>query len=138
MGETPIPVEFIQWAYSERGKLIRRQANGEQVPPHEIFLFTRFGTLELARDHTWANLCADPTATLLFYQPPRVSYELRGKVEIHEDGSPYHRLLNAQHDVYHRPDPSRWKDRPAYIFVIEEIYNNSAAPDGFGRKIYPV
>lgn len=97
--------------------------------------FTRFGTLELARDHTWVNLRADPRATLLFYQPPMVSYEVRGHVEIYEEGSLFHRLLNAQHDVYHRPNPARWKDRPAYIFIIEEIFNNSVGPRGFGKRI---
>ena len=209
---TDIPVDFIQWAYHDRAKLVHRQALGERVPPHEIFLgfcrhtpavvsygpaglnasikgvgylpkaeylqetldaylsniekgwrdgyseyglhilmdilygegcqeridFTRFGTLELARDHTWTNLQANPIVTLLFYQPPMVSYEVRGKVEIHQEGSLYHRLLNAQHDVYHQPNPARWKDRPAYVFTIDEIFDNSASPHGFGRQIYDV
>ena len=206
---TNIPAEFIQWAYTERAELIKRQAMGK-VAPHEIFLgfcrhtpgivsygpaglnasikgvgylpkaeylqetldaylsnieqgwrdgyserglqillevlygkdchkridFNCFGTLELARDHTWINLQANPVATLLFYQPPRISFEVRGKVEIHQEGSLYHRLLNAQHDVYHQPNPARWKDRPAYVFTIEEIFNNSASPEGFGKLIF--
>ena len=98
--------------------------------------FLRFGTLELARDHTWVNLQANPQATLLFYQPPMISFEVRGKVEIHKEGSIYHRLLNAQHDVYHIPNPERWKDKPAYIFTIEEIFDNSATSKGFGKPIY--
>jgi hypothetical protein len=216
MSEPSIPAAFIQWAYHGRAKLIQRQANGEALPPHEIFLgfcrhtpavvshgpaglnasikgvgfvpkpeyipstiaaylqhieqdwrpgqiesysekglqllvellysapaadridFTCFGTLELARDHTWTNVQADPTMTLLFYQPPAVSFEVRGRVEIHTVGSPYHQLLNAQHDVYHQPDPSRWQDRPAYLFQIESIFDNSATPQGFGRPIYPL
>ncbi len=210
MPNPTIPDEFIHWAYTERAQLIQRQAAGESIQPHEIFLgfcrhtpavvsygpaglnasikgvgyipkpeylseivdaycqhiasgwrdgyseqglqilmkllygegcqaridFTRFGTLELARDHTWINLQANPVATLLFYQPPMISFEVRGKVEIYLEGSLYHRLLNAQHDVYHRPNPDRWKDRPAYLFVIEEIFDNSVTPKGFGRKIY--
>lgn len=205
-----IPQAFVKWAYHDRAALIRRQAEGEQVPPHEIFMgfsrhtpavvsygpaglnasikgvgfipkaeylkeildaylehiergwrngyerdglqllrdrlygegcleridFTRLGTLELARDHSWNNLRANPAVTLLFYQPPAISYEVRGKVEIHLEGSLYHRFLNAQHDVYHRPHPERWPERPAYLFTIEEIYDNSATPQGFGRRIY--
>lgn len=207
---TVIPEPFIQWAYEGRAELIRRQAEGERVPAHEIFLgfarhnpaivssgsaglnasikgvgfvpkpqhlpaildtylahiergwhdgysleglqllwrllygpgcreqidFTRFGSLELARDHTWTNLRANPRVTLLFYQPPAISYEVRGKAEVHEPGSVFHRLLNAQHDMYHQPYPERWTDRPAYIFIIEEIYDNSATKEGFGRRIY--
>lgn len=98
--------------------------------------FSRLGTLELARGHTYANLRADPRVTLLFFEPPAVSFEVRGRAEIHEEGSPYHRLLNAQHDVFHRPDPERWSERPAYLFTIEEIYDNSATEEGFGRRIY--
>lgn len=210
MSQPVIPDSFIQWAYHQRADLIRRQAEGQEVPPHEIFLgfcrhtpaivsygpaglnasikgvgflpkaaylqetldaylahieagwregysqaglhilmrllygegcadridFLKFGTLELARDHTWKNFRANPTATLLFYQPPVVSFEVRGKVEIHEQGSPYHLLINAQHDVYHQPAVERWPSRPAYVFCIEEIYDNSARQTGFGRRIY--
>ncbi len=205
-----IPEAFVKWAYHDRAALICRQADGEKVPSHEIFLgfsrhtpavvsygpaglnasikgvgfipkdewleaildaylehiergqrdgyeqeglqllkywlygegcreridFTRLGTLELARDHSWNNLRANPAVTLLFYQPPAISYEVRGRAEIHHQGSIYHRFLNAQHDVYHPPHPERWAERPAYIFVIEEIYDNSATPQGFGRRIY--
>ena len=98
--------------------------------------FTRFGSLELALGHTWGNLQVDPAVTLLFYQPPEISYEIRGRAEIHEEGSMYHRLINAQHDVYHQPHVESWKNRPAYIFIIDEIYDNSATDEGFGNRIY--
>jgi hypothetical protein len=205
-----IPDAFLKWAYQGRAALIRRQAEGERVPPHEIFLgftrhnpavvsygpaglngsikgvgyipklefvqetldaylehigrgwrdgysdeglqllmrllygkgcqeridFSRLGSLELAKDHTWDNLRANPVVTLLFYQPPAVSFEVRGRAEIHEEGSIYHRLINAQHDVYHQPHPKGWPKRPAYLFLIEEIFDNSASPEGFGRRIF--
>ena len=207
-----IPEEFIHWIYRGRAELIRRQAEGEQVPAHEIFLgFTRhnpafvsygpaglnasitgvgfvpkaefvqetldaylehihrgwrdgysqeglqllmrllygpgcdqrldwshLSSLELARDHSWTNFRASSQATLLFFQPPAISYEVRGQIEIHEPGSVYHTLINAQHDVYHQPHEESWPNRPAYIFTIEEIYDNSATKKGFGRHIYPV
>jgi hypothetical protein len=205
-----IPESFIRWAYHGRGELIRRQAMGEDVASHEIFLgftrhnpavvsygpeglnasikgvgyipkpeylretfdaymehiqrgwrdgyfreglmllmsriygkdckeridFTRFGSLELALGHTWGNLQVNPAVTLLFFQPPKISYEIRGRAEIHEEGSIYHRLINAQHDVYHQPHVESWTNRPAYIFIIDEIYDNSATEEGFGSHIY--
>jgi hypothetical protein len=205
-----LPADFIRWIYQERAHLVRRQAEGEQVPAQEIFLgftrhspavvsygpaglnasikgvgfiplepyleetlaaylehirqgwhegysreglrllmrflygegcagridFTRLGTLELGLGHTWTNFQVNPTATLLFFQPPAISYEVRAQVEIHREGSIYHTLLNAQHDVYHRPCPEEWPRRPAYVFTIQEIYDNSATRDGFGRRIY--
>jgi hypothetical protein len=204
-----IPEAFLNWAYGGRAALIRRQAEGERVAPHEIFLgftrhnpavvsygpaglnasikgvgyvpkaeyvqetldaylehiergwrdgyseeglrllmrllygdgcqeridFTRLGSLELARHHTWDNLRANPSVTLLFYQPPSVSFEVRGRAEIHEAGSIYHRLINAQHDIYHQPHPEGWPKRAAYLFAIEEIYDNSATREGFGKRI---
>ncbi|MGQ9477273.1 MAG: hypothetical protein ACUVRH_02130 [Candidatus Bipolaricaulia bacterium] len=97
--------------------------------------FTKLGSLELARGHSWGNLRANPKVTLIFYQPPNLSYEVRGRAEIHEEG-PLHLLINAQHDVYHYPDRGSWAARPAYVFSIDEIYDNSAREGGFGRRIY--
>ncbi len=205
-----IPARFLHWSYDERAALIQRQAQGEDVPSHEVFLgftrhnpaivsygpaglnasikgvgfipkpeylqetldaymehiqrgvregyseeglqllmkvlygpgcaaridFARLGSLELARRHSWDNLRVNPEATLLFFQPPMVSFEVRAHVEIHEQGSPYHLLLNAQHDVYHQPHPERWAEKPAYIFAIDEVYDNSVSKEGFGQQIY--
>ena len=47
----------------------------------------------------------------------------------------YQQFVNAQHDVYHRPDKSRWLKYPAYVFDIEEVYDNSASREGFGTKL---
>lgn len=38
MTNVNIPESFIQWAYVQREALIRRQAEGEKVAPHEHFL----------------------------------------------------------------------------------------------------
>ncbi len=203
-----IPEAFIQWAYQGRAKLIQRQASGEKVPGHEIFLgftrhnpaivsygpaglnasikgvgyipkqqylqeylnaymehinhgwrdgysdrglqllvrtlygpgcekrtdFPRLGSLELARDHSYTNFKANDTVTLLFYEPPVISFEIRGKACIYEPGTLYHRLINAQHDVHH-PRPERWAERPAYVFTIEEMFDNSAFKKGFGTRL---
>ncbi len=204
-----IPEFFRRWAYDGRAALVKRQADGERVPPHEIFLgFTRhnpvvisngsaglngsikgvgfvpkaeylqetldaylahinrgwwhgysrhglallmrhiygpgcaekldfgvFGSLELARRHTYTNLQEHPEVTLLFYEPPEMSFEVRGRAEIHHAGSPYHTLMNAQHDVFHQPNPALWPERPAYIFHIEHIWDNSSSMEGFGTQI---
>jgi hypothetical protein len=121
--------------YREEGlKLLVRLLYDEGC--RERLDFTKLGSLELARGHSWENLRANPKVTLLFYQPPNISYEVRGRAEIHEEGSLYHLLINAQHDVYHRPERACWATRPAYVFLIEEIYDNSARDGGFGRRIY--
>lgn len=99
--------------------------------------FSMFGSLELAKKHSYANLQENNKATLLFYEPPTMSFEVRGWVEICQAGNKYHTLVNAQHDVYHRPHPERWAQSPAYLFHIEEIYDNSNTKEGFGKLIYP-
>jgi len=101
-----------------------------------IIDFEKLGTLELAKAHTWENLLQNPHATLLFYEPPMISFEVRCDVEIHEEGV-IHEFLNAQHDVYHHPNPSSWSKKPAYLFMIREIFDNSVGRNAFGKKIYP-
>ena len=108
--------------------------------------FSHIYSVEMAFKHSWANYQVNPEATLMFYQPPVISYEVRGKMEIvgehNELGSvsPYdlpliQQFINAQHDVYHAPNIERWVTRPAYKFIIEEIYDNSASKNGFGTQI---
>ena len=130
--------------YSDRGlQVLIKYLYGEEA--RERVNFTQFGTLEMAKDHSYRNYKADPTATVLFFQPPAVSYELRGKIDIHDETESgkreiYQQFINAQHDVYHAPakDRANWLKRPAYIFRIEEVYDNSATKDGFGTKLeYP-
>jgi len=113
--------------------------------------FTLVTSLEMAFVHSWYNYIENPEATLIFYQPPAISYELRGKMEIrgvrhakedpvdYKDLDIYQQFINAQHDMYHAPNVARWKCRPAYVFKIEEIYNNGVGPDGFGKKLeFPI
>ncbi|MDY0316943.1 MAG: hypothetical protein RBQ64_00025 [Candidatus Izemoplasmatales bacterium] len=128
--------------YSERGlKLLIKYMYGEEAR-HRID-FTCIGSLEMAKKHSYANYKANPEATIIYYQPPAISYELRGKMEIHDEMDTgkreiYQQFLNAQHDVYHRPDMTRWLKYPAYVFRIEEIYDNCVTKEGFGTKmIFP-
>ncbi len=100
------------------------------VDPHLI------GGLEMGFSHSWININHNHKATLLFFTPPIRSFEVRTSVEIHmEDDDPYKKYLNSLHDLFH------WggvrSNFPAYIFKIEEIYDNSASREGFGRMIYP-
>lgn len=96
--------------------------------------FSIMGSLEMAKKHTWTNVQDNKDVTLLFFQPPRVSFEVRGEVEVVTEG-PYHLYLNAQHDVYHKPNKDRWAGRPAYIVHIKEVYDNSASAEGFGQRL---
>ena len=121
--------------YADRGlKILYEQMWTKSA--FEKIDFSILGTLELAKSHTWTNLHENNKATLLFYEPPAISFEVRCTTEIHLDGV-YHKFLNAQHDMFHHPNPDVWKNRPAYIFRIDEIYDNSATKEGFGTPIYP-
>jgi len=108
----------------------------EEFYKEEVIDFHKLGGLEMAYNHTWKNIKATGRATLLFYTPPDISYEVRCRVEIHEeDQDPYKRYLNALHDIFHRPRGRR-SNHPAYVFIVEEIYDQSNTPQGLGKKIY--
>ena len=131
--------------YSDRGlKLLMKWLYSEEAEKNVDF--SHIYSVEMAFKHSWANYQVNPEATLLFYQPPMLSFEVRGKMEIigehNELGSisPFElpliqQFINAQHDVYHAPNIERWVTRPAYKFKVEEIFDNSANKNGFGTKI---
>lgn len=128
--------------YSQRGlELLVKYMYAPEV--RDRIDFSMVGSLEMAKKHSYTNYKANPEATLMFYQPPVISYEVRGKMEIVDENDSgkqeiYQQFINAQHDVYHYPNTKIWLDRPAYLFHIEEIYDNSATRDGFGAKmLYP-
>lgn len=96
--------------------------------------FSILGSLEMAFKHSWANYQENNDVTLLYYHPPAISFEVRGKIEIHTEGI-YHQFINAQHDVYHKPNPDIWSKRAAYVIKIAEIFDNSTGKNAFGTKI---
>lgn len=119
--------------YSQRGlELLIKYLYSEEA--EQRVDFSIIVSIEMAKKHSWENYQVNPEATLIYYQPPVISYELRGKMAIHHDGI-YQRFINAQHDVYHAPNVQRWATRPAYVFTIEEIYDNSVSKEGFGQKM---
>ncbi len=97
--------------------------------------FTVLGGLELAKGHSWVNIKETRKATLLFFTPPILSYEVRCSVEIHEDGLVWG-YLNLLHDIFHKVPGEPLGKHPAYIFKFEEIYDNSASKNGFGKLIW--
>lgn len=107
----------------------------EHIYQREKIDFTRLTSIELARKHTWTNINKNPFATLIFYHPPTISYELRCKVKIHLNDV-IHEFVNRIHDLYHggKPQINKWNERPVYVFHIQEIYDNS--PMKMGQKIY--
>ena len=131
--------------YSQRGlQLLMKWLYSEEA--EKTVDFEHIYSVEMAFKHSWANFQDNSDATLLFYQPPMRSYEVRGRMEIigqrHEIGSisPFElpllqQFINAQHDVYHAPNIERWVTRPAYRFTVEEIFDNSASKNGFGTVI---
>ncbi len=96
----------------------------EEIYLEDLVDFSRLTTLEIAKGHTCENVRVNPKATILFFTPPVTSYEVRRSVEIHQSG-PVWEFVNAVHDVFHRPRARRdWGRTPAYLFGIEEIYDN--------------
>ncbi|HOO96782.1 MAG TPA: hypothetical protein PKV16_05610 [Caldisericia bacterium] len=91
----------------------------------------RLFSLELAKKHTWENITEGSTeTTLVYYQPPAVSFELRGKIDVAVSGK-YFKFVNLMHDAYHKQKQPTSK--PTYIFSIEEVFDNSVGV--FGQKL---
>jgi len=108
---------------------------------HVFMDFTKMSTMELAKakpwssKHTWEIVQKNRTACLLFYQPPNISFELRGRLDVHTEGL-YHEFVNAVHDAFHYVSPEKRRtERPVYIFNVEEVYDNSPTPNAYGTKI---
>jgi hypothetical protein len=119
--------------YSDRGlEVLIKHLYSEQAEKRVDF--SVLSSVEMAFKHSYENYQANPECTLMFFQPPVISYEIRGKIELHM-GDLYHKLVNAQHDCYHLPNVGRWEKRPAYIVRIEEIFDNSATQKGFGVRL---
>jgi hypothetical protein len=102
--------------------------------------FEKLSTIELAArlkhssKHTWNIVQRCKAASLVFFQPPSISYELKGRISIHLNDD-YHRFVNLVHDAYHYTPPEKRDFRPVYIFHVEEVYDNSPTPRGYGRRI---
>lgn len=128
--------------YGKRGMEVLIKYMYDESSYHRVD-FTKMGSLEMAKRHSWINYQVNKEAALIFHQPPGISYKLKGKIEIYDEVSSgkqelYQQFINAQHDVYHTPDMSRWLEYPAYLFRIEEIYDNSVSKNGFGKQLaYP-
>jgi hypothetical protein len=105
--------------------------------------FTKIQSLELVGynktdpnrpAHGWESIQKNKDVCLIYYSPPYLSFEVRCTVDIHYDGL-YHEYANVTHDLYHGGNTEKWKNRPAYIFNITSVHDNSATPQGFGVKI---
>lgn len=109
----------------------------DEVYVEERVDFIKLSSLELAKGHSWTNFSENPRASILFYTPPSTSFEIRARVEIHENDV-YWEYVNAVHDVFHSAGAKKrdWSKTPAYIFLIKEIYDNSV--EAMGKRIWPV
>jgi hypothetical protein len=103
--------------------------------------FGKMSTIELALSkphsskHTWQIVQHNLSACLLFYQPPSISFEVRGKIEIHENDS-YGRFVSLVHDSFHYTRSKAMRtSRPVYIVNVDEVYDNGPSPTQFGKRI---
>ena len=133
-------------SYSDRGlKILLKYIYSEEA--EKTIDFEHVYGVEMAFTNSYKNYMVNPQASMVFYQPPMISYELKGKMELigehhepDEEVDPFslpliQQFVNAQHDVYHLPNINNWKTRPVYKFKIEEIYDKSATKNGFGTRI---
>ena len=102
--------------------------------------FEVLATIELAKRvphssrHTWSLIQRNPRVSLVFYQPPVLSYEIKGYATIHMEDQ-LHEFVTLVHDSFHYTPPQARSDRPVYIIHVEEVYDNSASSKGFGRRL---
>ncbi len=120
-------------------ELLNKHVYFERDKAEEMVDFEKLGTIEMGTEfpgkaaHMSRYLEQNKNATLVFFTPPVISYELRAEVEIHPAGE-YFDFVHAVHDVYHGENPGL-VDKPAYIFNIKEVYDNSASKKGFGQRL---
>jgi len=83
---------------------------------------------------TWSIVQSSRAASLLFFQPPSVSFEVKGRLTVHMDDA-VHKLVTLIHDAYHYTPPEHRSDRPVYVLHVEQVYDKSPTPSGFGRRL---
>ncbi len=127
--------------HSRRGlRLLLEHIYLEPEEAENVVDFEKLTTIELAAriphssKHTWSIVQRNKTACIVFFQPPSTSFELKGRLTIHLDDR-YHSFVTLIHDSYHYTPPERRGGRPVYIFHVEEVYDNSPTPQGYGRKL---
>ena len=136
--------EYIRKVINEIYSILRENINKEErvvrvakllLDNEELIDKEKLIGIELAKLHTWQNIKEKALATLLFYTPPCISFEVRCRVGIHENDE-YWEYANLLHDVFHSNTLKRnlWRQRPVYVFEIIEIYDNS--PQAMGKLIY--
>ena len=76
---------------------------------------------------------AGSTASLIFFQPPGTSFEVKGKLTIHTDDT-IHRLVTLIQDAYHYTPPEERGERPVYLLHVEQVYDKSFTPAGYERR----
>jgi len=137
----PTQVRSLREKHAMKGvKLLLKYIYLEELEAEKRVDFEKLTTIEMAKrlpnssKHTWNILQRSRKACLVFYQPPAISYELRGYITIHTNDE-YHEFVNLVHDAYHYTPPEKRSDRPVYLFHVDEVYDNSATQAGFGRKI---
>lgn len=102
--------------------------------------FTKIATLEIGVEvagsskHTWRNIQSCRRAVMLYYMPPKISFEVRGELDVLTEGDCFE-YVNLAHDAFHYTPAERRVFRPCYILNVEEVYDNSATEEGFGRLL---
>ncbi len=102
--------------------------------------FELLATVELAKSlpwstkETWKLVQLNKSASLVFFQPPVTSFEVKGEISIHLSDE-YHEFVTLVHDAYHYTPKEERAGRPVYLLHVKEVYDKSATSRGFGRRI---
>ncbi len=139
--DDPEKLRELRREHSLRGlRLLLRYVYLPKREAEKVIDFERLATIELAKrlpwssKHTWRIVQKNKHACLVFFQPPSVSFEVRGILTIH-DGDEYHELVTLIHDAYHYTPPEHRAGRPVYILNVTEVYDNSPSRSGFGTRL---
>ncbi len=142
------------WSHVETGGSITSEEyakNGLQILLRHLYFedekeanhrvdFTKIASLEISvriawsSKHTWENIQSCRQAVMLYYMPPNTSFEVRGELDVLTEGK-YFEFVNLAHDAFHYTPSEKRAFKPCYILNVEEVYDNSATEEGFGRLL---
>jgi len=120
-------------------ELLKKYLFFDKDEANEKLDFEKLSTIEMGTEfpgkaaHMSTFVKENKKATLVYFTPPVISFEVRAEIEIQTSGD-YFDFVHGVHDVYHGENPDL-VDKPVYIFNIQEVYDNSATKKGFGQKL---
>jgi predicted pyridoxine 5'-phosphate oxidase superfamily flavin-nucleotide-binding protein len=107
-------------------------AKGVMIRDEETLIFT-----ELYFRQTYHNLVSNPIASVCFWleRPPYTAYKLNGRIEMYEEGSLVEEMEERMRMGHKDAFSPRGENLAAYLFHIEEIYDQTPSLEAGGKQI---